>query len=141
VTGDNIKANVAEEIARGEECLRAADHLCDGGFYNDAVSRAYYAAFHWARALLLTKGVDPRSHRGVMQLISLHFVRTRALSAEAAAALSQLGTFRELSDYNSSTDFTASEARAEIQRAQSFMASCKPLLGLEAKDAPPGINA
>lgn len=135
MTGDNIRANLAEEIARGEECLRAAEHLFAGGFFNDAVSRAYYAAFHWARALLLTKGIDPKSHRGVMQLISLHFVKDGVLPAEAAAALSQLGAFRELSDYNSSADFSAANARAEISRAQAFMDACRPVIERRKTDA------
>jgi len=35
---------------------------------------------------------------------------------------------RELSDYNAKVSFDESRAKAEIQRAESFVASCRPLL-------------
>ena len=89
MTGDNKASNIREEVIRGEECLRAAEHLLEGGFFNDSVSRAYYAAFHWARAVLLTRGLEPRSHRGVIQLLGLHFVKEGQLGEDAAASLAQ----------------------------------------------------
>ena len=46
----NGQANACEEARRGDECLAEAEYLLKGGFYNAAVSRAYYAAFHWACA-------------------------------------------------------------------------------------------
>lgn len=128
MTGDNIQANIKEEIERGTECLRAAVHLLNGGFFNDAVSRSYYAAFHYARALLLTKGLEPKTHRGVIQMVGLHFVREGVLSEQAAADLSHLETFRELSDYNMAANFDETQAKEEIERARRFMDACVELL-------------
>ena len=128
MTGDNKASNIREEVIRGEECLRAAEHLLEGGFFNDSVSRAYYAAFHWARAVLLTRGLEPRSHRGVIQLLGLHFVKEGQLGEDAAASLAQLETYRELSDCHTSAVFTEQQARAEINRARAFKAACAPLL-------------
>jgi uncharacterized protein (UPF0332 family) len=128
MTSENIRLNIREEIKRGNECLAAAKHLLAGGFPNDAVSRSYYAAFHWARALLLKKELEPKTHRGVIQLIGLHFVKEGCLPEDAAASLSHLETFRELSDYNSSAEFSAQEARREIERAEHFIQASKPLL-------------
>ena len=42
-------------IDNAEEMLEAAEHLLQGGFYNDAASRAYYSMFFAARALLSLK--------------------------------------------------------------------------------------
>jgi uncharacterized protein (UPF0332 family) len=128
MTGENIKRNVREERERGDECLRAAEHLIAGGFFNDAVSRSYYAALHYARALLFTKELEAKSHRGVNTLFSLHFVKGGQLSFEALSDLSRLETFRELSDYNSSTEFTREQAMDEVDRARRFIAACLPLL-------------
>lgn len=50
MTEDNGRTNAQDEAQRGDEALAAARHLLTGRFCNDAVSRAYYAAFHWARA-------------------------------------------------------------------------------------------
>jgi len=49
----NRRDNAAREAAVGDDALRAAEALLALGLHNDAVSRAYYAAFHYARALLL----------------------------------------------------------------------------------------
>jgi uncharacterized protein len=128
VTGDNSRTNAREDIARAEESLAAARHLLAGGFYNDAVSRAYYAAFHFARALLVSKGVEAKTHRGTVQLLGLHFVKTGSLAPEVAGLLAHLETYRELVDYTPATQFSREEAAQEIERAERFIDACRPLL-------------
>jgi uncharacterized protein (UPF0332 family) len=128
VTRGNARTNARDEAERGDEALSAAKHLLSAGFFNDAVSRAYYAAFHWARALLVSRGLDPKTHRGVIQLLSLHFVTTERLTEEEAALLAQLETYREISDYTSAADFTETVAVAETAKAERFIASCRRLL-------------
>ena len=128
MTEANCRNNAVEERQRGVECLAEARYLFAGGFYNAAVSRAYYAAFHCALALLILKGLEPKTHRGVIQLLQLHYVETGALSAGDAAAIGQLETYRELSDYNAKVAFDASRADSEIRRAEGFVAACGALL-------------
>ena len=128
MTGPNREANSQDEIERGNECLAAAEHLCAGGFANDAVSRAYYAAYHWARAVLLTKGLEPKTHRGLVQLLSLHFVKSALLSEEPASDLAHLETYREISDYHTRSELTVTQANEEISRAKRFIEACRPLL-------------
>jgi uncharacterized protein (UPF0332 family) len=53
-----------------------------------AFDRAYYAAFHYARALLVLLGFEPKTHwsgpeKGVVALLSQHYERTGRLNAEA----------------------------------------------------------
>jgi uncharacterized protein (UPF0332 family) len=124
----NARENAREQAKRGDECLAEARYLMEGGFHNAAVSRAYYAAYHWARALLFLKGAEPKTHRGVSQQLALHYVQPGTLPEETAAALGHLGTFRELSDYDATATFDAERAMAEIQRATMFIAACRPRL-------------
>lgn len=128
MTEENVRRNMAEDMARGDEALRAARHLLAGGFYSDAVSRAYYAAFHWASALLLTKGIETRTHRGMVQMFSLHFVKNGPLSHEVSGFLGRLETSRELSDYTAAAKFSEAEAREEIGYAKRFIGACRPLV-------------
>jgi uncharacterized protein (UPF0332 family) len=130
VTDENSARNSADEAARGDEALAAARHLLSGGFHRDAVSRAYYAAYHWARALLLSQGVDPRTHRGVVQMLNLRFVKDGPMPEEIAAHLAHLETYRELSDYSALASFTQAQAEEEVQRAATFAAACRRLLSL-----------
>ena len=128
MTDDNIRKNIVEELRRGDECLAAAEHLLSGEFNNDAVSRAYYGAFHYARALLMTKGLEAKSQRGLIQLLSLHFVKDGPMPEKTASLLAQLATYRELSDYNAFTSFTSLQAREELDKALAFIAGCRVLL-------------
>jgi len=128
MTKENCRDNALEESRRGNECLAEAEYLLKGGFYNAAVSRACYAEFLWGLALLIVKGLEPKTHRVVIQLLQLHYAESGDLSSEAATALGQLETYRELSDYNAKANFDEKRASAEIQRTRMFVDSCRPLI-------------
>ena len=128
MTQANENTNAHAEITRGNEALRAAEELLRLGLLNDAISCAYYAAYHWARALLFTQGIESKTHRGVIQLIGLHFVRTKRLPDEATTLLGQLATQRNASDYTATIQFTAEEAAEIVRQANAFIALCRPLL-------------
>jgi len=125
MTNDNALINSADEARRGDEALAAARHLLSAGFYNDAVSRAYYAAFHWARALLVSRGIEAKTHRGVIQLFHLHFVQHGLITEEFAGHLSRLETYRELSDYTAFSHFSEAQARNEINLSETFINACR----------------
>jgi len=126
MTPANREANAKEETAKGNEALQEAKVLLREGLFNGAVSRAYYAAYHWASALLVTKGLEPKTHRGKIQMLSLHFVRPGVLSEEAAGDLSRLEDFRELGDYSAGVVFEEADARDAIRRAEAFIEACRP---------------
>ena len=128
MTSKNGILNAIEEGKRGDEAMRAAKFLLSGGFHGDAVSRAYYASFHWARALLLSKGIEPRTHRGVIQMFCLHFVKDGPLDEAVATALASLETSRELSDYESTARFSESQAERLVAKAERFIEVCRPLI-------------
>jgi uncharacterized protein len=128
VTEENGRANAKDEAERGQECLREAEVLLAAGLHVGAVSRAYYAAYHWARALLFLKGIEPKTHRGVIQLVALHYVQPRVLSAAAAGDLGHLETFRELCDYNAKAKFDEAQTREELARARRFADECARLM-------------
>lgn len=129
MTEDNARQNAAMEMERAKEVLAEARYLVTGGFYNGAVTRAYYAAFHGARALLFTRGLESKTHRGVIQLFNLHFVKDGPLSTQVAEHLSRLETYRELSDYAAIAQFTEAQTREELARAEAFIAACRSLIG------------
>jgi hypothetical protein len=136
VTRENRKKNIAVEIARGDRALASARILADAGEAADAVSRAYYGAFHYARALLLTEGVEARRHGGLDRLVQRDFVRTGALSAEVAAELTRLQAMRQRADYSAEHVFTEPMARDAIAGAERFVMGIRALLDAGAWLAP-----
>ena len=63
-------------IAKANEKLGVAEMLYQEGACDDAVSRAYYAAFHAASAVLLSEGLSAETHAGLINLFGLHFVKS-----------------------------------------------------------------
>ena len=123
MTGENREANARDELARAATCLREARALPYG-----AASRAYYAAFHAARALLFSVGLDVGSHRGVVNLLGEHFVRPGRLSPEMARLLSRMHADRHDADYAAQAVFTTDESAEAIADAERFLEAVEGLL-------------
>lgn len=127
---ENKKANIREEIDRANEAIRAAHLLFENGFVRDAVSKVYYSPLYSIRAVLLTEGLEPKSHEGVLRLFGLHFVKPGAFEPKDSHIFSKLMKFREEADYNPSypvapEDFTEfkSEAEGVIQKITRYLKS------------------
>lgn len=77
-------------IQRGKDSLKSAEALVELDLILDGLSRAYYAALHHARALLLTIDIIPKSHKGALTLFSLHFIKTGKIPKEIGVIFSIL---------------------------------------------------
>ncbi|MHB1844556.1 MAG: HEPN domain-containing protein [Deltaproteobacteria bacterium] len=99
MTFEHLQDNAAEELRQGLSTLAAAEKLLADGFEHDAVSRAYYAAFHFARVLAWAVGEKPKTHRGVAHLLRLHWVETGRLPDDTPALFASLADFRHEADY------------------------------------------
>jgi hypothetical protein len=128
VTDDNRKRNASEELARAETCLDEAQTLQRSSLPYGAASRAYYAVFHAARALLFTAGIEPKSHRGLVALVGEHFVKPGRLSPELGRVLSRMQRDREDADYLSGAVFTPAETAEMLTRAEQFLAAVRRLV-------------
>jgi uncharacterized protein (UPF0332 family) len=52
--------------------------------------------------VLLTEGLEPKSHEGALRLFGLHFVKPGAFEAKDSHIFSKLMKLREEADYNPS---------------------------------------
>lgn len=122
MTGAAREALARDEIARAEEELRAADTLLAAGLPRVAVTRAYFAAFHMARALLFSVGLAPKTHEGVLHLLNQHFVRPGKLEVAQSRALARLQKYRGEADYGESFAIDEASAREDVDTARAFCA-------------------
>ncbi|ACI18565.1 HEPN domain-containing protein [Dictyoglomus thermophilum] len=116
---ENIRISVKEEIERAKEAYKSANILFENDLIKDAISRLYYYALHMVRALLFTRGFEPKSHEGALRLLSLYFVKEGIFEPEIAHIFSRLMKYREEADYNpfyvfSKEDFLNYRKEAEI---------------------------
>jgi uncharacterized protein (UPF0332 family) len=118
VSPDNRRQNLAAELERGRSSLRAAELCLQAGLFDDAVSRAYYGAFHHVQALLLTEGLEARTHAGTHDLLFVHFVRPGLLAPAVAKRFAALQKYREQADYARAFRFDLGGAQEELAAAR-----------------------
>jgi uncharacterized protein (UPF0332 family) len=112
---------VLVEWRRAGQVLRAAQLLSAEGYPEDAVSRAYYAVFHAAKAALGVHDVSVTSHAGARRMFGLRLVRTGEIEAVWASYLAESADDRLAADYDSSISIPADEAQREVRRARRFL--------------------
>ena len=113
---DEIQASV--DRCRG--ALESARELLDSEHYDDAASRAYYAAFHAATAVLLSKGLEFSKHRGVIAAVHGDLVRQGLVSREAGKALGKLFELRDVGDYGGKRRVASEAAANAVALAEKF---------------------
>lgn len=129
MTPENRRLNVTEEWALSEEEWLAGEQLLQVGLFRPAVSRYYYSLFHAVRSLLLSEGVEPRTHQGIQNEFYRRFVRDGPLSSPLARVFSHLQKDREDADYSRSAVFSEESARAARASATSLREAIRSLLG------------
>jgi uncharacterized protein (UPF0332 family) len=128
VTEDNKRANVAAELARSDESLRAAVVLLEANLLRDAESRLYYAAYHAAMALLFTEGLEPRSHTGVSALLGLHFVKPGRLDPADGRLFARLQKYRIEADYAREFVLTRAALEEDLGACRALLARVRLLI-------------
>jgi len=131
VTVENKRRDLSLEMLRCARNLADAQVLLGEQSHETAVSVAYYAALHAARALLLTQGLEARTHAGLVHLLRIHFVQTERLATEQVTALSQLFAQRQDADCDAATTFTAAMAENALSRARAFVDDVRAILQSE----------
>ena len=115
-------------LERAEESLSSAQILLDAGKYNRAISEGYYAQYYAAKALLSSKDIQAKKHRGVLAMLGLEFVNKNFLEETYLKAYARSMKLREKADYD--VYFTASREEAEvvIDEAERFIERVRKLL-------------
>lgn len=96
---DSYQQEIAANLERAAQSIQAAKDLTAKGYHDFAASRAYYAAFYGATAILLNEALDFSKHSGVIASIHQRFVKTGKLSREHGKDLNWLFEIRSVGDY------------------------------------------
>ena len=119
---------VVAEWSRAREALRAAETLTREHCYADAITRAYYAILHAAKAALHIHDVSVASHAAVRRMFSLHLVRSGEIEPEWSAYLIESLDDRIAADYDVETDFSKKDAQDECRRSREFLSRIRRYL-------------
>lgn len=120
---------IEAELEQARETLRSAKMLLEGNAMRDATSRAYYAAFHAARAVLWSRGYDAKTHKGTLSQLDLHLVKARKLEKVYSKIVHSLHNERDLAEYHAmSGSFIRPEVEKLVNDAENFIRRMEQLV-------------
>lgn len=115
-------------INRAFETLEESEAMIRYQFWNAAINRIYHACFYAVNALLVKKGISTSTHKGIRQMLGLHFVQTGLLSKDHARFFSDLYDRRQTGDYD---DFILCDQETTLiifNKGKEFVSEIKRLI-------------
>lgn len=115
-------------LKKAESSLKAAEILFAEGLFDFSASRAYYAMFYVAEALLLGEGLAFSKHSAVIAAFGKTFVKAGRIPAEFHRYMIEAEDGRNVGDYDIGPGLSGDAARQHIDRAQRLLLLVRDLL-------------
>lgn len=115
-------------LEKAEKVFTEAQDIAKLGYWNLTGNRLYYAVFHMAKTLLLDKGIETRTHAGVIHSVGKNFIATGLLDKSYGKLFSRLYELRQSGDYDDRFDATENEVMPYFQQVRTFMDDMRALL-------------
>ncbi len=126
-------------LRKSERTFAAADLLLEANNLESAASRAYYAWFYVAEALLLSLGVRSSRHGQVIAQYGLHFAKEGLLDRRFHRTLDEAFEIRQYADYTSDPDLDPVKIGALLREGRAFLDAARSYLqGKGNEDDSPG---
>ncbi len=108
-------------LQKAQSSINAAKLLESEEFFDFAVSRAYYAMFYVAEAILLEDSLNFSKHSAVIAAFGRHFVKTGRAPAHFHRYLIEAQDSRLIGDYDPMPTLSSRKASQQIERAEQFL--------------------
>jgi len=126
---DERTAIVAYRLEKARNTIKEVKDVGALGYWNLSANRLYYAAYYASVALLVDKGIDATTHKGVIRMIGESFVRKGILDVEDSKLLGRLFTMRQTGDYEDLFDWEESDVSPLIPRVEDYISRISALIG------------
>jgi len=124
-----VKGTQQDLLTQARRSVAAARLMLESGYPEVAVSRAYYAMFYCASALLEGEGLRFSSHSAVIGGFGKQFAKTGRMPPELHRALISAEKLRLEADYLVGEVVSVEEAREQVARAEQFVAAAEAHIG------------
>lgn len=126
-----LKLEVKKYVKRSEDAIDTIKLLLNHKKFPDAVSKAYYAMFYAACALLRTKALDTSKHSGVISQFGLYFVKTGIIDKSYHKKFIKAFNDRDVADYRIMKEIIEQVAIQKLVDAEKFIGEIKVFLKTE----------
>lgn len=129
-----MNPDAAALLEKARQSLAAAGLLLEQGYGDFAVSRAYYAMFYTAEALLASLGQSYSTHGALQAAYGREFARTGKLDPKFHRWLIDAQGFRNLGDYAIGANIDPSKAQEVCEWAREFVRAAETYLDMPPSD-------
>ena len=67
---------IAYRLEKANKTLDDAKKVIELELWATAANRLYYAAYYAVSALLIAKGLNAKTHEGIIRLFNMHYIKT-----------------------------------------------------------------
>jgi uncharacterized protein (UPF0332 family) len=121
-----------ELLQKAQESLAAAELLLNQGFAGFAASRAYYAMFYAAEAILLSRGLSFSKHASVISAFGQQFAKPGLVPKHLHRHLLDAFDMRQVGDYGAPGMIGAERAERVLAWARELVEAIAAFLHAEA---------
>lgn len=121
-----------DEMRLAREILADARSMRGGVTDRSVANRLYYACFHAARAVLLSRGIDTKSHSGLIQQFGRVVVGSGDVSGADGSFLNDMYDYRQSADYKVET-FTVNIDHL-LERTEEFVTTMETLIEADGEE-------
>ena len=122
---------ILQHIERSEQFLQVAEALSKLKYWDDVISRAYYAMFHAATAVLHNINIQRFSHHALIAAFGEHIAKMNLMDTKFHRYLLDAFSARSESDYFPVSKASKEEALSMIKKAKEFISAAKEYLNLK----------
>ncbi len=115
-------------LDKADRAMHATQLLVDGGDYEFAAGRVYYAMFYTAQALLHDRDLVFRKHAGVHAAFGKHFAKPGTLDPKYHRWLLDAFTDRLSGDYDIGAQIDREAVVESIKQASEFLEDARRFL-------------
>lgn len=119
---------VKYRITKARETLEEVKLHIENELWNTAINRLYYACYYAVIALLLDKGIQPKTHNGVRQMFGLHFIKTGIIDNSLGKFFTDIFDLRQTGDYGDYIEFTREDLIDLIKPANDLILKAEDLI-------------
>ena len=120
--------SLAKEEIEAVVAYRKEKAYNDTKHWNLAIQRLYYACFYMASALLMSRGINARTHNGVVGQLGQNFVSKGFLTKDEGRLYSRLLQNRITGDYNDFFDFTREDVAPLLEPTRNLLIKIDELI-------------
>ena len=128
LTDEERKSVVQLRMEKAKKTFSEIALLTDNALWQTAANRLYYACYYAVGALLAQNGIEAQTHKGAINQMGLHFVKTGLLSTEQGKVYQRLFELRQTGDYSDWITIEEEDIKPLVEKAEHFISTVEQLL-------------